>query len=101
MIKNIDDLYLILDRVRVENILIKKFGTNINHILSSGGWDIFDDLDKIEFIMEIEKEFNIHIDDFLADSITDFSFVSEVKLHDFLSNITSFKRNLNLEKLGI
>lgn len=96
MINDINELYLILDRGRVENILIKKFGTGINDILSSGGWNIFDDLDKVEFIMEIEKEFNIHIDDFLADHIT-----SNLELHDFLSNITSFRRNLNLEKLGI
>ena len=96
MINDINELYLILDRGRVENILIKKFGTGINDILSSGGWNIFDDLDQVEFIMEIEKEFNIYIDDFLADHIT-----SNIKLDEFLSNITSFRRNLNLEKLGI
>lgn len=95
MINDINELYPILDRGRVENILIKKFGIGINDILTSG-WNIFDDLDQVEFIMEIEKEFNIYIDDFLADHIT-----SNIKLDEFLSNITSFRRNLNLEKLGI
>ena len=55
MINDINELYPILDRGRVENILIRKFGTGINDILSSGGWNIFDDLDQVEFIMRLKK----------------------------------------------
>lgn len=98
MISDEDELYVTLDRNRVESILIEKFGRrSISEIIcGENGWGLFDDLDSIEFIMELEKSFDILIDDLLADHIT-----SNVKLGDFLSNITSARRNLNLDKLGI
>lgn len=97
MINDENELYLVLDRNKVESILVEKFGRSISEIIcGKNGWGLFDDLDGIEFIMELEKSFDIMIDDLLAEYIT-----SNVKLDDFLSNITITRRNLNLDKLGI
>ena len=96
MISDENELYLALDRNKVESILIGKFGIPISEICGENGWGLFDDLDSVEFIMELEKDFEIAIDDFLFDHI-----ISNVRLDDFLSNITITRRNLNLDKLGI
>ena len=54
-----------------------------------------DELDFIEMIMEIEKEYDIVITDDMVGSIENMEFL------EFYSNLTSIKRNNVLEKLGI
>jgi len=94
-ISDLSVLYCSLDKSTVENILFDKFDISGNVIISEG-WKLLDDLDYIEFIMEIEKTFNIAISDILAEYIYD-----NITLSDFLINIVSYNRNEQLKKLGI
>ena len=68
LIEDLNELYTLLDRGRVESIISRQFGIGISDIISDD-WDLFDDLDQVEFIMEIEKEFDIVISDVLAQFI--------------------------------
>lgn len=95
LIEDLNELYLLIDRSRVECIISRQFGIGISDIINDD-WDLFDDLDKVEFIMEIEKEFDILISDVLAQFI-----ISNIKLIDFLSNIALVKRDKKLRDLGI
>jgi len=59
-------------RERVEKILINEFNLESEHLIDAANFESdlgFDGLDKVEFIMEIEKEFDIPIPDKKLDSI--------------------------------
>lgn len=58
---------------RVKSIIIDKFGVEENEITLNANFtqDLgADSLDTVEFIMEIEKEFNIEVPDNEAEKIT-------------------------------
>lgn len=95
IVKNLSELYKIVQPDFLINIVEKKCYNTFN--LNSKKWsDIgIDDLDIVEIIMDMEKEYNIEINDNILDEIGDGGF------YKLYSNLTLVKRNNMLEKLGI
>jgi len=95
VIKDISELYKIIQPDFLIKFLKEMFYDNTFDITSKNWYDFMDELDFIEMIMEIEKEYDIVITDDMVESIENIGFL------EFYSNLTSIKRNNILEKLGI
>ena len=96
VIKDISELYKIIQPDFLIKIIKEMcYGNKFN--LNSKNWSDLgmDELDIVEMIMEMEKEYNISISDNMLDDIDNMGF------KEFYSNLTLVKRNNVLEKLGI
>ena len=96
IIKDLSELYKIIQPDFFIKFLKEMFYDNTFDITSKNWYDLgMEELDFIEMIMEIEKEYDIVITDDMVESIENMGFL------EFYSNLTSIKRNNVLEKLGI
>lgn len=91
IIKDINILYKILDRKSIIDSIIDV--TDISDVDGKEWIDLMDDLDQVEFIMNIEKKFNISIVDDLMEEI-----FSKPPSHLF-NNIVSEKRERILNEI--
>lgn len=90
---NLEDLLTVLTPKVFNDIIFYKMG--IEYTINDDSWEKlgFDDLDEVEFIMEIEKRCDCFIADEFADKM--YREVSPKTLYNLLM------RNNNLDALGI
>ena len=96
VIKDLSELYKIIQPDFLIK-LIKEMCYGNKFDLNSKNWSDLgmDELDIIEMIMEIEKEYDIVITDDMLENIGNIGFL------EFYYNLSAVKRNNVLEKLGI
>ena len=96
-VKTIDDLYEIIKHDKMVELLSDKFGITEQEVLKCHSWDelAFDDLDQVEFIMELEKEYNLAISDEVADGLYRIGF------SHFRGMLISKNRMIKLDEIGI
>lgn len=72
---SLDEVCGILQYDVMVDIISNKLGITHSEVITANSWyDLgFDDLDGVEFIMEIEKKYSCHIDDISAWQILDMS----------------------------
>lgn len=96
IIKELNKLYEVITPHGINEILDKYDALDkVDHAVT--WFDLnFDDLDRVEFIMNVEARYNIAIDDELAQQILDMNF------SDFYARLNISKiRNDKLNNLGI
>ncbi len=95
IIKDIKELYKIIQPHFLIEMIKDRYNGSEPFDLSKSWNDIgLDQLDIIEIIMELEKEYSISIDDDLLDTF-------DIGLFDLYSNLTSVKRDTILKELGV
>ena len=96
-VRTTQDLYSIIKIDKALEILSEKFGLSKKDVLSCNTWlELgFDDLDQVEFIMELEKEYGIAISD---DIVSD---MYESGFSQFKGMLLSIQRSEKLNEIGI
>lgn len=96
-IKTMDDFYSVVKIDKAMELLSDKFGITKADVMACNTWVelTFDDLDQVEFIMELEKEYNIAISDDIASKLYDSGF------NQFKSMLLSISRAEKLDEIGI
>jgi acyl carrier protein len=97
IIKDIKELYKIIQPDFLIEMIRNRCFSDTLDLSNAQTWsDIgLDQLDVIEIIMDLEKEYSISIDDDLLDKIDNIGFF------DLYSNLTSVKRDTILKELGV